>query len=398
MQINRVMNHFLKRTLACLSVLLIAFTSYSQTKPSSKYEIGLDLYKQSSKEWKSQPGIKSYFLATEALKVWATADTIDYYNTYRLHRDIATMLAKFSRYQEAVSHLELARPYLVEHLDRFPSVAKKYNDSKLLSEVDYFEGLYHRHLGNYEVSLEKLMPLTTSDVAVKNPSIYAQAKNQLGLSYFHFNEYSKAESYFKDLLKMSDLPIAEKADYLHNLGNTYLKLGQTENAIDYLKQAATLSESANKTTDLVVNLIDLADAYLLAKDPENALVAAKKAAALKVDVNGQPKRFMLYRVLEKASYQTGNTANAIAFGDMFDKHFKDYNLIVSKVIDNEASLQYELAIAEQFRLEQLAIAQEQANRKQWTIALVAFGLIVVMVFAFRFLLKLYRKQVGRVLV
>lgn len=392
------MNHFFKKTLACLSVLLIGFTSFSQTKPSSKYELGLELYKESSKEWKSQPSLKAYFLGTDALKVWATADTIDYYNSYRLHRDIAAMLAKFNRYQEAVLHLELARPYLAEHLERFPAVAKKYNDAKLLSEVDYFNGLYHRHLGNYDVSLTKLMPLTTSEVAVNNPSIYAQAKNQLGLSYFYFKEYNKAEIYFKDLIKMSGLPNAEKADYLHNLGNTYLKLGQNDKAIDYLKKAATLSELANKTSDLVVNLIDLADAYLIARDPENALIAAKKAADLKVDVSGQPKRFMLYRVLEKASYQSGNTDTAIAFGDMFDAHFKDYNLIVSKVIDNEASLKYELAIAEQFRLEQLAIATAQANRKQWTIALVAFGLIVVLVLAFKKLYYTRKKRMNATLI
>jgi len=93
----------------------------------------------------------------------------------------------------------------------------------------------------------------------------------LGQAYYYKREFEKAEYYFLASLKHNNMFI----DALQGLGRTYMALGNGNDAVASLEKAVKLSPTAQ------LLYFDLARAFLLQSQKENAIKAFEKV----VDIN-----------------------------------------------------------------------------------------------------------------
>tara|TARA_R110001599_G_scaffold332511_1_gene547967 strand:- start:15179 stop:16411 length:1233 start_codon:yes stop_codon:yes gene_type:complete len=376
----------------CLAALIfIASPLNAQNKPIQEleatyetahqtndyYQMGLAKYKMATIYFKEKQMATAHKYASETIGLWNQADTIDYYNTYRLHRDMAAMLASVSRFSEAISHLGTSRKYITEHLERFPEAAKKHNDHLIPDEITYFEGLYLRENGLMGNAARKLLPLTTAEFIMERPDLYAQAKNQIGLAQYHLGKYSEAETTFKEILKIDGLKPQDNAHYHHNLANALAEQGEYTAAITEMEYSAQLNLEANRTRALVVNYIDMADLYLKTDEPANAIAMTNKVLAIDYDLNSSLDLFRVHLLRERANYRLGNENEAIADGDTYEEILMAFNQQVKEVLIREQSLQFDIELAESIRVTALATEHSRYVR-----SLIIYGAIAMLLFVF----------------
>ncbi|MFC1812931.1 tetratricopeptide repeat protein [Thermodesulfobacteriota bacterium] len=113
--------------------------------------------------------------------------------------------------------------------------------------------------------------------------LYATPQNplfNLGLAYFHKNEYAPAEKYFNDCLKYYKDGFQKDATYikaLYHLGRVYLSSERVPQAVSVLEKAI---QDAPRTAELY---LFLGNAHILSRDYQKGLNAYNKVIELAPD-------------------------------------------------------------------------------------------------------------------
>jgi tetratricopeptide (TPR) repeat protein len=265
----------------------------------------------------------AYFHGTEAIALLEQADTLDSYSLYRLHRNQAMHLSDFGYHTEAAQHIEWAKPYIKLFRKTHPEMSKKYKLDLVDQQLTYYQATYLRDSGEPSKGDSLLLSLLYSDLEIDQPNYYARTKNQLGLSYYRYNDYVTAELQFKDALKIDVISETFRAHIHHNLANAYSKQKDFVAARVEMNKSIEINTKLERSRYLFVNLKDLAE---IAKDQQlydEAITISIKAEGVFPDFEKYFEYADLYRTRELAYYGKRDYASAekagLKFTALFDK-------------------------------------------------------------------------------
>ena len=155
-------------------------------------------------------------------------------------------------------------------LERCLELSEGWGDDKEIAEANGNLGITYRELGEYEKAKEKLNKCIQISEKWEYQSLKQQMLVELGRVYEAMNQHTSAAKYFQ-----YSLPLAEKLQDNEKIANVYrhlaeacLSQNQPQDAIDYLKKAYTKS---GKLTTVLAHAKRLGDAYLMNKEPQEAM-------------------------------------------------------------------------------------------------------------------------------
>ncbi|MGZ3778797.1 MAG: tetratricopeptide repeat protein, partial [Mucilaginibacter sp.] len=154
------------------------------------------------------------------------------------------------------------------------AIAEKYPDVSELERLYNTLGVISYSVGNYSKSItyyEKAISTLTGHSSFDNTFLVFY-KNNLALALKKLKQYDRALSIYKELLKYH----IETDKLLHNIGSVYLAMGDSRQALAYLKQVKY--EDQKKFNDL-------GRAYFEEKDYSNAIVYLQKAVDFNAKAN-----------------------------------------------------------------------------------------------------------------
>jgi len=199
-------------------------------------------------------------------------------------------------------------------LDKTDSAALFYNRAEIIAEkypkVRELERLYNTlgviaySSGNYSKSItyyNKAISTLTGQPAYDNLFLVTY-QNNLASAYKKLHQYEKALHIYKRLLSFG----IETDKLLHNIGSTYLAMGNSGDAIKYLLQV--------KYTDQK-KLNDLGRAYFEKKDDANALKYLQQAVGLNNHANHDYKNTdygITLKYLGDVWFEKGKTLKALS--------------------------------------------------------------------------------------
>lgn len=339
--------------------------------------------------YKSGDKFKGYYVWRQALNYLDVSDTVDYFNTYQVNKNLSVFFSEVGKYDKAISSLEEAKRQLELHIDNFPEVARKYNDHLILDDIVYNTAKYYIKLKKPLEAETLLQDLIVDYHRSNNPRIYARAKNQLGLSFFHLGNYKKADEYFSDILKIDRLTESQKADYLHNLANTKAKLGNVAEAMELMTEAIELNQKqgGKRKRSLYADYLDRGEFLFASGRYEESMTSLDMAIALNYDVDSDIELFKVYRIKEKVHYALNDHASALAMGSKYDqlndlihKHIADVEL-------NELGLEFDKRMAELEALQLKEMLKVQRVKNLVQVFAVAIGLLLIIALLVRSVLR-----------
>ncbi|HZX59798.1 MAG TPA: tetratricopeptide repeat protein, partial [Mucilaginibacter sp.] len=154
------------------------------------------------------------------------------------------------------------------------AIAEKYPNVSELERLYNTLGVIAYSVGNYSKSItyyQKAISTLTGHRSLDNTFLVFY-KNNLASALKKLKQYDRALSIYKDLLKYH----IETDKLMHNIGSVYLAMGDSRQALAYLKQVKYEDQK---------KLNDLGRAYFEEKDYTNAALYLQKAADFNTKVN-----------------------------------------------------------------------------------------------------------------
>ena len=152
-----------------------------------------------------------------------------------------------------------------------PDTAMEYFQKAIQLKPDYAPAM--NNLGTVYMNLKDYDKAISCFEAITNDLLYATPHyplTNLGICYYHKQNYDRSESYFHEALKiLPGFPIA-----LKGLAKTHMAQGKLASAISFLEDAV---KNAPQAADI---WYDLGSAYLENRQPDKAIGAFQKVVAL----------------------------------------------------------------------------------------------------------------------
>lgn len=226
-----------------------------------------------------------------------------------------------------------------------------------------------------------------SEVLTLNPdqnySYRATVLCNIASCYNMLADYKTAEKYALQGVKAakSSNSMVDLANGLNILARSNYQQNKFEKAIAFLKEASTAREKVEDPAMLASDYLELADVYRKTKQPEQAILYAKKAEAISIANKIDLKLENAYEVLAAGFQETGDFKNAA-------KYFQK----LIKLKDSTATGNYSKALAElqvkfatekkitenlKLKKENLENKLSISNKQKWLIVLIA-GLFVIL--------------------
>ena len=166
-------------------------------------------------------------------------------------------------------------------------LAIRLNDTALICESEYYQGLGYRNMGLFNEALEHLFHTLsleeTSDQSEWTRVSLIQIgiiKKEQGLLHESIEHFERA----LEIARASD-NITGIASVLNNIGSAYKLLGEYQLAKEYLQEAIELNKSDGNLKYLSYNYNTLANVYEETNDLENALTYQNKSIEYKRQLN-----------------------------------------------------------------------------------------------------------------
>lgn len=124
----------------------------------------------------------------------------------------------------------------------FSEIASKYSSTKIGNTANYYAGICHLHLGNFQKAIDYLKDFSTNDEIIG-----AIATGAIGDAYLELGNKEKALSYYEDASKGTNEFTAPT--YLFKLGLLQEEMGKNKEALEsYTKIKENFKKSAEYTT------------------------------------------------------------------------------------------------------------------------------------------------------
>jgi len=177
---------------------------------------------------------------------------------------------------------------VIAYADKAKDIALKLNDLKTLNKLYIALGVAYSFNNNYDTALIYLDSARELAIKQKDKIIETNTVSLIAFTYAKQGKYNTAIDYYLKVLKMSENngPADRYVMALTNLGEIYRRLGDTDTAIQYLKQA----EEKCKLFDKLLYIWRMSNIYtqyafnyLDMNDLDEALQYALKSDSLNTD-------------------------------------------------------------------------------------------------------------------
>lgn len=176
-------------------------------------------------------------------------------------------------------------------------------------------GLIYNELSEYENAIayhNKALLISDDELIPKEFQSKATTYNNIGLLYLNSQKYLLAESYFQKGLEQQNVKLQKPYVYamlLDNLAYSKLKLKDSDELPELFYQSLKLRDSLQLTTGIFVNKIHLSEYFASKKDTVKALQYSKEALSLSRTTNNPRDILVALKQLaviepEKASIYT----------------------------------------------------------------------------------------------
>ena len=152
--------------------------------------------------------------------------------------------------------------------------------------------------------------------------------NQIGLVHLYQEEYDSALLYFNQLLDITDSTYLRfKAQALHNIGEIYYEGGEVMKTISYLKQSiGTLDRDEEQHRRPLFYAYRNLGSYLAeTKQIDEAVVFLSKAESLMPYVSPNPSTFKVYKNISDLHYSIGNEELGAAYLKLYNNEMEAYH-------------------------------------------------------------------------
>lgn len=166
-------------------------------------------------------------------------------------------------------------PQSMEKAKAAESLAIQYNLADILARSQMLQGNILKRIGEYTRAINQYSKAVRHYQLVKNELYVGYCYNNMANTYYSAGLYSSALDYYQRYQKISNEGASNKG-----IGDTLLILGETDEALVYLKQALELYRVANDEFGVSLAINSLGDAYLATEEYRLALASFEEAIIL----------------------------------------------------------------------------------------------------------------------
>ncbi len=238
----------------------------------------------------------------KGLQLAIKADTSDFFNAFTLTRNIAAIQKKHLNFEEAIIYYDSAIYFIKEHIEAYPSVAKKYRDHILKYETLYFRGGTEMASGQLEAAnktFTHLIDATNTPISFKLKSLI-----HLGLIARDLSDFKTANGFFNEVISTAESDTIAKWRGQHGLALMLFQQGLFDEAVnEYYKAVKIVEPMSNNGEYLFTSYMDLGESYLKSKDYLQAHQALTKAlnSWSSERINREPRFYNIYQLLSRSS-------------------------------------------------------------------------------------------------
>lgn len=309
----------------------------------------------------------------------------DYHELSNLYNNIGVVYLLQNQFDKA----------LVEYQQSL-NLREKYNDKKEIAMVFLNLGNLYTYTSNL-VKADSMYTLAYEHgVKNNNISICINALNNLILTNNTLQHFDQAKKYEKLVLRLEkNYPIPQyKAATYNNLGSLYEELKDYSKSIAYYGKSFEIKERLKDTSGLLKTAINLANVYLLMKNPEKAQYYIDYANKLSETEKSIEMPLAFYLTLSEMYNEKGNVRLAMVNLKKYVSSYETkYNqMMLDKIAEMEAKYDTEKKDSQIELLNQKARITQLRIYQQRMVILFAIALLIVSAIALLFLIKLNKTK------
>ncbi|MCX2740134.1 tetratricopeptide repeat protein [Pontibacter anaerobius] len=244
------------------------------------------------------------------------------------------------------------------------------------------QGDHEKSIGLYTKSME-------ISIALKDTMAVALALSNLGGIYQEQKDLDKALDYtLRGLQLMKSKESAGALISLNNIGFIYSEKGDWEKALNYHHKALNISRRVGSTMDEAYSLSGLAEAYIVAEQPEMALPYALQNVELVQQLNSKNEVKLAAEMLNKLYIKLDDYKNAHRYLTLQNQYEDSVQVTVAKTqlaelefkYENEKAAQENLLLKAQTSLQQQMIERRNTAQLFTGALLLLVGVLAVVFF------------------
>lgn len=219
-----------------------------------------------------------------------------------------------------------AYPEAVQYLNEGILLAEQHNIQNKLLLLLYNKGMALRYSGRYDEALIIFNQTLTLANELNDGLRILRSLNQKGLTLKDLKKYDDARATHMKMLefKFSDEPINKyKGQAWHNIGLSYVEEGKPEKAILPYLEAISHKEQDNNPSELFITYLDLSETYLKIGDLEEAKRYAQTCAPLYEQIPLSPDNYKFFNLMSEIAHQRNDSEGVRTYAQKyFDENEK----------------------------------------------------------------------------
>ncbi len=150
----------------------------------------------------------------------------------------------------------------LDHLLRALASAEKNSERTYITSSSYLIGYVHRDLRNFSLSLNYFNAAHESALSAGDQYYAIMALNEIGNVHVYQEQYAKALPYKEQSLQLARKFANHKllASCLHDMGHLHLMQDRAAQALPYFQEALAISREVGGDREIIIILINTADA------------------------------------------------------------------------------------------------------------------------------------------
>ncbi|MFM7875887.1 MAG: tetratricopeptide repeat protein [Microcystis panniformis] len=259
--------------------------------------------------------------------------------------NIANVYLGVSQKQKGLEYMEQTLPILRELGDRpneavtLSNMGFLYGDIEAQKALDYsLNGLkilreLLRELNDRRVESDPL-----DDISLAYLQRESAALNNLGLLYLQMGQPQKALEYYREALSMSQLlkyPV-QAVGNLNGIGEVYHSIGQLQKALEYLEQALSISQEINDSFTEGLTQMNIGGVYADIGQPQKALEYYQKALSMFQQIDHPGMESATFNLIGSAYRRLGQPQKALEYyqNALFIQQLRHENIGQAYVLNN----------------------------------------------------------------
>ncbi len=190
----------------------------------------------------------------EALHTFNLADTTDWFESYIVCRNIATIHQRYKLLGLAKEYYDSALYFISNHVIINPEIAKKDKDHDRRDLVRYYIAQNNAERGEIEIALEQLRDIEINKDIKGSTRI--RAMNYQGILYKNGGLYDSAKVKFQSIITSSLSSKTYKGIAWHNLAGTHYDEGLIKDAKRIIDKAIEVKEGLTNKSSLFISYLD----------------------------------------------------------------------------------------------------------------------------------------------